>query len=111
MTEHDHPAHQHRLLTVAQAARLLNIGRTTVYQLVKQGALHEVHIGRSARFTCCEVDRYVERLDASHRTSGDGRQRNNQPVRRGQRRTATTQDGLFGLATARGDADAPVIAS
>ena len=37
------------LLTVKQAARVLNLGRSTVYQLIADGRLEVVHIGRSTR--------------------------------------------------------------
>lgn len=53
------------LLTAEEAARALNVGRTTLYTLIKDGQLHSVHIGRSCRLTRAELIRYVERLDAS----------------------------------------------
>jgi excisionase family DNA binding protein len=37
------------LLTVKQAARVLNLGRSTVYELIADGRLEIVHIGRSTR--------------------------------------------------------------
>ncbi len=37
------------LLTVKQAARVLNLGRSTVYELIADGRLEVVHIGRSTR--------------------------------------------------------------
>jgi len=51
-----------RLLTVADAARLLGIGRTTTYELIAAGELDVVHIGRSARVPTTEIDAFVERL-------------------------------------------------
>lgn len=47
------------LLTVAQAARMLAISRSTLYQLMWKGDLSPVHIGRSARFTVAELERYI----------------------------------------------------
>jgi len=37
------------LITIKQAARVLNLGRSTVYELIAGGQLEVVHIGRSAR--------------------------------------------------------------
>ena len=37
------------LLTIPDAARVLAIGRTTMYELVADGAIEVVHIGRCAR--------------------------------------------------------------
>ncbi len=39
------------LLTTVQAARVLGIGRTSVYALMKEGLLHPVHVGRSCRIS------------------------------------------------------------
>jgi excisionase family DNA binding protein len=75
------------LLTPEEAARLLRIGRTTVYALIKAGDLRTVHIGRSCRLARAELERYVNRLHAPEPT-----------VRRRprlRRRTSTDQRGLF----------------
>ncbi len=53
------------LLTPEEAAKVLRVGRTTVYALMKSGELRPVHIGRSCRISRAEVDRYVRRLEAS----------------------------------------------
>lgn len=53
------------LLTTVQAAKVLGIGRTTVYQLIKDGDLRAVHIARSCRISWAELERYVARLDAA----------------------------------------------
>jgi excisionase family DNA binding protein len=47
------------LLTVPQAARMLAISRSAMYQLIWKGELVPVHIGRSARFTVSELERFV----------------------------------------------------
>src|SRR3954451_10816042 len=74
------------LLTPEEAARLLRIGRTTVYALMKAGDLRPVHIGRSCRLARAELERYVNRLNAPEPT---GRRRPRP------RRTNTDQPGLF----------------
>lgn len=56
------------LITVADAARILAIGRTSVYQLIWDGQLHPVRIGRNVRFTITELERFV--ADHSHPTAG-----------------------------------------
>jgi excisionase family DNA binding protein len=52
------------LLTPEEAAKVLRIGRTTVYALIKSEELRAVHIGRSCRISQAEVERYVRRLEA-----------------------------------------------
>jgi excisionase family DNA binding protein len=49
------------LLTVVEAGRLLSVGRTTVYELIAQGELPTVHIGRSCRVPVTALADYVER--------------------------------------------------
>ena len=75
------------LLTPEEAAKVLRVGRTTVYALMKAGDLHPVHIGRSCRISRAELERYVRRLD--------GPQPSALPRPRRQRRTSTNQHGLF----------------
>jgi excisionase family DNA binding protein len=58
------------LLTTVQAARVLGVGRTTVYKLMKTGELHPVHLARSCRISWAELERYVARLDAANRPAG-----------------------------------------
>lgn len=69
------------LLTPGEAARVLRVGRTTIYALIKSGDLHPVHIGR-CRLSRAELERYVRRLEAPRRS----------PTRT---RTAPEQRGLF----------------
>ncbi len=78
------------LLTAEEAADMLRVGRTTVFALMKAGALRPVHIGRSCRISRAELERYVRRLEAP------------QPVpsrRQAQQRMTTNQAGLFELAS------------
>ena len=51
-------------LTVVEAARLLGIGRTTVFALIKTGELRSVHIGRSRRIPMAEINAFANRLIA-----------------------------------------------
>ena len=51
------------LLTPEEAATALRIGRTTVYALMRAGALRPVHIGRSCRLPRAELERYVRCLE------------------------------------------------
>ena len=76
------------LLTPEEAARLLRVGRTTIYGLIKTGELRPVHIGRSCRLARAELERYVNRLQAPPPPP--------RPVRRGGR-TTTNQSALFEL--------------
>jgi excisionase family DNA binding protein len=81
------------LLTPEEAARVLSIGRTTIFALIKAGELRPVRIGRSCRLSRIELERYVDRLQAPP------------PARpRGRRPTGADQTGLFELRPA---VDAP----
>ena len=75
------------LLTPEDAAKVLRVGRTTVYALMKAGDLHPVHIGRSCRISRAELERYVRRLETPQ-PSAAARPRH-------RRRTPTNQGGLF----------------
>lgn len=61
------------LLTPEEAAKVLRIGRTTVYALMKAGALRPVHIGRSCRLPRAELERYVRCLETSTDEVGPAR--------------------------------------
>jgi excisionase family DNA binding protein len=50
------------LITIKQAARVLNLGRSTIYELIAAGQLEVVHIGRSARVPAQSVEALVARL-------------------------------------------------
>ena len=52
------------LLTVKQAARVLNLGRSTVYELIGYGRLEVVHIGRSTRVPTDAIARLIANLRA-----------------------------------------------
>jgi excisionase family DNA binding protein len=86
----DVPAAEPLLLTPEEAAKVLRVGRTTIYALMKLDELRPVHIGRSCRIPRAELERYVHRLETP-RPSAAAR-----PRRR--RRAPSNQSGLFDLA-------------
>ena len=47
------------LLTALEAAQLLCVGRTSVYELIATGDLETVHIGRSMRIPADSVQAFV----------------------------------------------------
>lgn len=51
-----------RLYRVPEAAQLLGIGRTSVYALLKSGALRSVHVGRSRRIRSVDLDEFINAL-------------------------------------------------
>lgn len=59
------PGDQHRrvlepaLLTVTEAASMLAIGRTTVYELIAAGEIETIHIGRSTRIPTVAIAEFV----------------------------------------------------
>jgi excisionase family DNA binding protein len=57
----EHEDDQRLLLTVADAAVVLAIGRTTLYELIATGQLATVHIGRAVRIPRAELEAFVAR--------------------------------------------------
>ncbi|MFS8100881.1 excisionase family DNA-binding protein [Lentzea alba] len=53
------------VLTVEQAAKRLNIGRTLMYELVSTGVVESVHIGRLRRIPLQALTNYVAKLMTS----------------------------------------------
>jgi excisionase family DNA binding protein len=51
-----------RLVTILDAAGLLGVGRSTVYELIATGEIEVVHIGRSARVPISSLDAFVAQL-------------------------------------------------
>ena len=49
------------LVSVRSAARILAVGRTTVYELIAAGELETIHIGRSRRVPMAELEAFVQR--------------------------------------------------
>ena len=50
------------LVSATDAARVLAIGRTTLYEIVTSGDLTPIHIRRCVRFSMYEISEYVESL-------------------------------------------------
>ncbi|MDD7920991.1 helix-turn-helix domain-containing protein [Actinomycetospora callitridis] len=50
------------LYTMEEAADLLSVGRSTVYDLIRMRLLETVKIGRSRRVTAAALTELVERL-------------------------------------------------
>jgi excisionase family DNA binding protein len=63
MTDEDNTSA--RLYRVPEAAKLLGLGRTSVYALLKSGALNSVHVGRSRRIRRDDLDRFIQCLPSS----------------------------------------------
>jgi excisionase family DNA binding protein len=42
---------------------LLSIGRTKAYELIANGQLHAIHLGRATRISSREVDRFIRSVD------------------------------------------------
>jgi excisionase family DNA binding protein len=52
------------LVTVLEAAEMLGLGRSTIYELFKSGEIKFVRIGKAVRVPVHEVREYVQRLEA-----------------------------------------------
>ncbi len=50
------------LITAGEAADLLGLGRTKVYELMAAGRIESVKIGRSRRLPVTAVHEFIERL-------------------------------------------------
>jgi excisionase family DNA binding protein len=55
------------LLTIPEAARVLSVGRTTMYALIDAGAIEVVHIGRCIRVPIEAIRLFVEERRAESR--------------------------------------------
>lgn len=51
-----------QLLTVSEAAVILGIGRSTLYELMTRGAITSVKVGRCRRFRRSDVNRFIRDL-------------------------------------------------
>jgi excisionase family DNA binding protein len=70
------------LVTIEEAARLLSLGRTTIYGLLSAGELRAVRVGRCRRISVSELADYVRRMEAKPEQSAG--QRDVSPQKRGQ---------------------------
>jgi excisionase family DNA binding protein len=52
------------LLTPAEAAAVLSIGRSKLYELIARGVIESVKLGRCRRFRRSDLDRFIRKLDA-----------------------------------------------
>ncbi len=64
-TPHAHTPRPPLLVTIPQAAELLAVGRSTIYQLIWDHELAPVRIGRSVRLTIDDLEDYVQRKRAA----------------------------------------------
>lgn len=58
-----------RLYHVEDAAQILSIGRTKAYELISQGRLHAIHLGRATRISNREIERFVRSVDRPERAT------------------------------------------
>ena len=69
-----------RLLHVEEAAKQLSIGRTKAYELIANGQLHAIRLGRATRISSREVDRFIRSVDRQpHRQRRNARRPQQQP--------------------------------
>lgn len=48
------------LLTIAQVASALSLGKSTVYELAQRGEFPVVHVGRAVRVRASDLDQWVK---------------------------------------------------
>lgn len=53
------PPDPDRLLTAAEVSRLLHISRSLLYDLIQQGDIPSLHIGRAVRFRWQDLQEYI----------------------------------------------------
>ena len=79
MDDNDAERTRARLLHVEEAAKLLSIGRIKAYELIANGQLHAIRLGRATRISSREVDRFIRSVDRPaaprHRTRQRPQQR------------------------------------
>ena len=49
------------LVTIADAAAILAVGRSSIYRLIGDGDIATIHIGRSVRISTVELEDFVQR--------------------------------------------------
>ena len=60
------------LLTVAQAAQRLGVGRSLLYELMATGELQSIHVRRLRRIPADEITAYIARLRSRAPRTGRG---------------------------------------
>jgi excisionase family DNA binding protein len=50
------------LVSITEAGRVIGVGRTTVYDLIRRGTLPAVHVGRRVLVPVDALEEYVARL-------------------------------------------------
>jgi excisionase family DNA binding protein len=63
------PIEDRILLRMAEAATVLGLGRSTVYQLVRQGELPFVKVGRAIRIPAQALDTWVDGKTSVYKSS------------------------------------------
>lgn len=53
------PDHRPGTYRVEEAAKLLGIARSTVYQQINEGKIHSLKFGRARRIPCAVIDRML----------------------------------------------------
>lgn len=61
----DLPAESDVLLTAAEAAEILGIGRSKLYELIARGSIRSVKLDRCRRFRRSDVDQFIRGLGAA----------------------------------------------
>ncbi len=59
------PAEPDRLLTATEAAAVLGIGRSKLYELMARGLIASVKVDRCRRFRQSDVDRFIRALSVA----------------------------------------------
>lgn len=62
--ERQSPTSRTLLVTIREAADVLSVGRTTIYELIWSGQLTPVHIGRCVRLPVVQLEQFVDGLGA-----------------------------------------------
>ena len=62
------------LLDVTDTARLLNVGRTKIYDMVRRGDLPAIHVGKSVRFSSTILDQWLVEKMTGVSVKGEGNQ-------------------------------------
>ena len=57
------PGPTERLLTVAEVAEVLGVGRSKLYELIARGAIQSVKVDRCRRFRQSDVERFIRALE------------------------------------------------